>query len=411
MSKPPQLNLSDAYWFQEGPGIRNWQFTTSGIKLLNVGNIEKSERINLAKTDRHISLEEAHGKYKHFLCDEGDLVIASSGISIDDDGYLRTRGAFIESEHLPLCINTSTIRFKSKNGNELRYLKHWLQSNEFRNQITKLVTGSAQLNFGPSHLKQLKINLPPLAQQQRIAAILDKAAEINAKREQAITKLDELAQSTFVEMFGDFEKNTKNHPIVLLSSLVSVQGGYAFKSSDYLMTVIRLVKISNVHKDNLIWNEKEFLPEEFLKQYSEYELRSNDIVMALTRPIIKSLNSVKVAVVNKDDLPCLLNQRVARFIFKDHSKINSSFLKAFLKTKYFYNLVDSLCSTALQPNISSKQIESIRIPLPSLSEQIKYECIVNNLNCTAVHMKKSLKVSNDCVMSLQHQAFTTGFTA
>jgi type I restriction enzyme S subunit len=37
--KCKQLNLSDAYWFQEGPGVRNWQFTNSGIKLLNVANI------------------------------------------------------------------------------------------------------------------------------------------------------------------------------------------------------------------------------------------------------------------------------------------------------------------------------------------------------------------------------------
>jgi len=44
-----KMNLSDAYWFQEGPGIRNWQFTHEGVKLLNVGNIEKNGNINLAK--------------------------------------------------------------------------------------------------------------------------------------------------------------------------------------------------------------------------------------------------------------------------------------------------------------------------------------------------------------------------
>jgi len=110
------LPLSEAYWFQEGPGVRKWQFTDSGIKLLNVGNIEKDGRLNLEKTDRHLSKEEVAQKYSHFLVDKGDLVIASSGISFDDDGLLRTRGAFVENHQLPLCLNTSTIRFKAVEG-------------------------------------------------------------------------------------------------------------------------------------------------------------------------------------------------------------------------------------------------------------------------------------------------------
>ena len=130
---------------------------------MNFANIEKAGEINLAKTSRYLAIEEVKAKYQHFLCERGDLVIASSGISFDTDGFLRTRGAFIQEEHLPLCLNTSTIRFKSKDSNDLIYFKHWLQSFDFRRQITKLVTGSAQQNFGPSHLKQIKIPLRAIA--------------------------------------------------------------------------------------------------------------------------------------------------------------------------------------------------------------------------------------------------------
>src|SRR5690242_8745651 len=101
-------NFSDAYWFQEGPGVRKWQFTSFGIKLLNVANISKYGTIELDKTERYLSEQEVKTKYRHFLVNEGDLVIASSGISFDEDGLLRTRGAFVRKEHLPLCMNTST---------------------------------------------------------------------------------------------------------------------------------------------------------------------------------------------------------------------------------------------------------------------------------------------------------------
>ena len=197
--------LEQAFWFQEGPGVRNTQFREKGVKLLNVGNILKNGGIDLNKTKRHISEDEAKTKYKHFLCDEGDLVIASSGISFDEDGLLRTRGDFIKSHQLPLCMNTSVIRFKSKNGNSLNYLKHWLQSYEFRNQITKLVTGSAQQNFGPTHLKKVKINLPTNVEQKKTIALLDTAEDLFFKRQKVISKLYELSESIFNEMSENCE--------------------------------------------------------------------------------------------------------------------------------------------------------------------------------------------------------------
>jgi type I restriction enzyme S subunit len=141
--------------------VRNWQFTSSGVKLLNVGNITIDGKVDLRRSERHVSEEEAFGRYSHFLVDEGDLLMPSSGIPIEGDGLLRTRSAFATSSDLPLCMNTSTIRFKPKTEeSSLLFLQGWLQSREFRVQITKLVTGSAQKNFGPSHLRQLTITIP-----------------------------------------------------------------------------------------------------------------------------------------------------------------------------------------------------------------------------------------------------------
>ena len=212
-AKWPSLPLTEAFWFQEGPGVRNWQFTTAGIKLLNVANIEKGGTLNLEKTDRHLDETEVAKKYSHFLVDAGDLVIASSGISFDDGGLFRTRGAFFRAEQLPLCLNTSTIRFKAIDGvSDLRFLRLWLNGREFRSQITKLVTGTAQQNFGPSHLKATKITLPPLAEQRRIAEVLDRAEALRAKRRAALAQLDSLTQSVFLDLFGDPATNPKGWP-------------------------------------------------------------------------------------------------------------------------------------------------------------------------------------------------------
>ena len=188
--------LADVFWLQEGPGVRNWQFKESGIKLLNVSNILKSGELDLSKTDRHLSTDEVQEKYSHFLVDAGDLVIASSGISIDEDDLLRTRSAFVRDEHLPLCMNTSTVRFKATEGvSDLQFLQQWLQSHEFRRQITREVTGSAQKNFGPTHLKRLRITLPPFDLLRRFAAIVESVEQQRAIQRAHLAELDTLFAS------------------------------------------------------------------------------------------------------------------------------------------------------------------------------------------------------------------------
>ena len=65
--------LPDVLWFQEGPGVRKHQYVNEGIKLLNVANLVNG-KIDLSTSNRYITKEEAYGKYKHFLADEGDGV-------------------------------------------------------------------------------------------------------------------------------------------------------------------------------------------------------------------------------------------------------------------------------------------------------------------------------------------------
>ena len=189
--------LSEVSWFQEGPGVRNTQFTQSGIKLLNGTNIYKGE-VNLESTDRFISEKEAFGPYAHFLADQGDIIIACSGITID---RFHEKVAFVKEEHLPLCMNTSTMRFKPFNNRLLaNFLYQLLMSDVFKKQIGLQATGSAQLNFGPSHVANVVIALPELKEQQAIATILtDMDAEI-AALEQKRDKTRALKQGMMQEL-------------------------------------------------------------------------------------------------------------------------------------------------------------------------------------------------------------------
>jgi len=189
--------LSDYVYFQEGPGIRKSQNVDDGICYLNIrcfveGKIDKSSMHQVLTT-------EAFGKYKHFLLDAGDYVVSSSG----------TLGRLVEifAEDLPVMLNTSTIRFRPKDASQLDrvFLKYFLLSATFQSQVRKLATGSVQLNFGPSHLQQVRMPKVPLIIQRGIVSIVEPIDEKITTNKTQIKILEEIAQTIFKSWFIDFD--------------------------------------------------------------------------------------------------------------------------------------------------------------------------------------------------------------
>jgi len=147
-------NLPDVMDFLEGPGIRNWQYTSEedGVRFINIRCI-KSGDLKL-ETANKITKEEAFGKYAHFQLQEDDIVVSTSGTL--------GRYAFVRQEHLPLSLNTSVIRFRSiENVSTLHFMAGYIDT-ELQLQLEMRASGSAQRNFGPMHLKQINMLLPKI---------------------------------------------------------------------------------------------------------------------------------------------------------------------------------------------------------------------------------------------------------
>lgn len=191
------VEFSSIVWFQEGPGVRQYQFTSSGIKLLNGTNIENGSLL-LEKTQRFISEKLAYGQYSHFMIDAGDILIACSGVTIARfDEKVTVAG----DGDLPLCLNTSTMRFKIRSDNTDKFfIKNFLKSSFFKDQIGGKATGSAQLNFGPYHVNQVKISVPNKKEQTAIATILSDMDEEIQSLEQRLGKTRQIKQGMMQEL-------------------------------------------------------------------------------------------------------------------------------------------------------------------------------------------------------------------
>ncbi len=157
-----KVKFDDYIFFQEGPGIRSWQFTNSGVKLFNVKNIVNGE-IELDNSDKYISFEEFNKKYRHFQIEDGDIILASSGATYGKNAYFKDPG-------YPVMVNTSNIRIHPKDASKIiqGFIKIILDSEIFKSQIDHLITGAAQPNFGPYHLQQVEIGVPSIEIQKHI---------------------------------------------------------------------------------------------------------------------------------------------------------------------------------------------------------------------------------------------------
>ena len=146
--------LSEIMDFKEGPGIRHWQYTNSveGTRFINIRCIQDGDL--LLSTSNRITTDEANGRYAHFHLREWDIVISSSGTL--------GRSAVVRNAHLPLLLNTSVIRFRPvKGATSFSYLHGYLNSSVFLDELRSLATGSVQKNFGPTHLRQMRVLSPP----------------------------------------------------------------------------------------------------------------------------------------------------------------------------------------------------------------------------------------------------------
>lgn len=188
--------LNRLAFFQEGPGLRTFQFTDDGVKVICVTNITENGIDFTYK--KYISTEEYLEKYQHFRVRKGDLLLSSSGNSWGK-----------VSEYLEddiVILNTSTIRLNTLDKEKFvkNLIKYILKSDLVRIQLDILMTGSCQPNFGPTHLNQIVIPVAPILEQEEIVKYLDgKTQEIDDLiyiEQQRIETLKEYRQSLISEV-------------------------------------------------------------------------------------------------------------------------------------------------------------------------------------------------------------------
>jgi type I restriction enzyme S subunit len=259
-----------------------------------------------------------------------------------------------------------------------------------------------QSTFNREQLRELEIPVPPLPEQRRlvgrIEALTGRLEQAREARQTGLAESETMKQAVWDRAFA----NVPEDRWVPIGKHARVQGGYAFKSEWFVAEGIRLVRNQNVYHGTLEWSDTVHLQPDRCGEFADFELREGDVVISMDRPLIKT--GLKAARFSKADLPCLLLQRVGRFLCDD--ELDRGYLLHFLFSQSFIPHISGDGRSCAVPHISAKQIEAIAMPLPKREEQGR---IVEHLDAVQAKLDELQRLQREVEAELA--AFTPALLA
>ena len=245
------------------------------------------------------------------------------------------------------------------------------------------------------------IPYPSVEKQREISNILLKVKYIIDTRKKQLEKYDELIKVRFVEMFGDPITNPMRWEKALLSKVIDVVGGYAFKSGDfnedYGVPVLRIGNINSGYfkpVNMVYWNEDEKL--------EKYAIYPGDLVVSLTGTVGKN-DYGNACIIGDDYNMYYLNQRNAKLSIE--GEINKYYLAQLLKYEAIKQKLTGISRGVRQANISNADILNLIVPIPPLAKQNQFADFVKQIDKSKFVVQKSLDKAQLLFDSLMQEYF------
>ncbi len=259
-------------------------------------------------------------------------------------------------------INNHAHVLKPKEGLDVNYLCYSLMFYD----VTGLVNGATRQKLTQADMRKMEIPFPPLDEQRKIAAVLDKVSDLIAKRRRQLEKLDEMVKSRFIEMFGVYPANPMGWEIGTIRDIVTeVRYGSSRPAVDGgKYPYLRMNNITYGGELDLSDTKRIDIPDNELDKCT---VRRGDVLFNRTNS--KELVG-KTCVYDRDEMMVL-----AGFVIRIRVKdcILPEFLSAFLNTDFSKQMLLGMCKTAIgQANINAQELQNIGLYLPPVELQRRF---------------------------------------
>lgn len=287
---------------------------------------------------------------------------------------------------------------------DLRYLYFYFQYRGFAD----VVSGSSQPQITRQGLSRVVVPVPSgqdsLAEQRRIADILDKADAIRRKRKEAIALTEELLRSAFLEMFGDPVTNPKGWPLRALGEVSDVAGGLQVTSARASNPIsMPYLRVANVYRDRLNLSEvKDIRVTE--AERARATLRHGDVLVVEGHGNPEELGR---SAVWRDEIAGCTHQNHLIRVRATAGVLDATFLSAFLNSSSGKKQMLALGKTTSGLNtISTNNVRSVQIVVPPLRQQAEYAEMVGRIATLGETMQRRSAGDEDLFNSLVARAFS-----
>jgi type I restriction enzyme S subunit len=308
----------------------------------------------------------------------------------------------------PMTLGPNAILVRSLDKNKIfnKYFYYYTISKMGQDQIQKICSATTQKKFNKTSYRGLKIPLPPLSEQQRIVKILDAADSLRKKTQQVIDSYDELAQSIFLDMFGDPATNPNNWDLVEFGKHIDILTDYHANGSYEILN--KNVKLKNTPdyaimirttdlEKNTFEGDAIYISESAYNFLKKTKIHGGEII------INKIGSAGKVYLMPFLNKPASLGMNAFMLRFKP--ALNYLFIYFLLKSKYGENEIQKRVKGAVTKTIRKDAIREIPIIFPPPSLQNKFAEKIQLIEKQKELAKQSLQESEDLFQSLLQKAF------
>lgn len=383
--------LSDVCDLRNGFAFKSSLYKSEGIPLLRISNFDNGN-VFLNENQIYVDKNFIETK-KDFIVEKGDVLIALSGATTGKYG--------IYNFDFPSLLNQRIGLIKSGESKELNSMYFYYYLNILKVDILRNAGGAAQPNISTTKIADFKIPLPPLETQKRIAAILDDAAALRDKTQQLLTEYDQLAQSIFLEMFGDPVLNPKEWELKKLNDLCGIGSSRRVFVDELVESGIpfyRGKEIGAMSTGESI-NADLFITQDHYNNLADATgvPKIGDLLMPSICPDGRILRV-------SDNEPFYFKDGRVLWIKVNQSKVNSYYLIFFLR-ELFRTSYHNIASGTTFAELKIVALKKIKTLIPPIELQNQFANKIDLIEQQKELAKKELKESEDLFNCLLQKAF------
>jgi type I restriction enzyme, S subunit len=357
---------------------------SEGVKVIKIKNIKNNGTVNLSNTDC-VAFTLAKG-LKQYLIKQNELIIALTGATLGKIAIVKTKEKLLQNQRVGniFSINESLL------DNTFLF---FIISNYLQNQIWSLVSALAQPNIGKSELDKMKIILPSIQEQQKIATILSNMDALIESTSKVIQNTKLLKKSLMQKLLTQGISHTKFKKIPWLfgkeieipkewkwqqisnnSTIKGRIGWQGLTTKEYRHEgQFYLVTGTDFKNGRIDWDNCVYVDENRYLQDKNIQLKKNDVL------ITKDGTIGKIAYVNSLSILSTLNTGV--FVVRPiDGKYISLFFYHILFSDYFIKFLNRLKAGSTINHLYQRDFNTFYFPLPSIQEQQKIATILSNVD-------------------------------